>query len=308
MKLALSLGIVLMLCFNEITFGAGETLIGRYPKPLAETDALLSRYLQQERFSVNSTLLGNGDIELRGTATGKPIRVLLRAHSPLATEVRLLETSALSETVQFKESWELFLAKMERFKVDTVPEDIRALTESVVCISTPAAAENKLNFTGFLIDQGGTILTIAHDIDKQRVFKLNFPGGEVGEGRVAKIDVTKDLTVIQSKHRDYALFLSLKKGRVKLNYGERLFMLTCSSNGSVQIQSGTVDKPKANVGGQKLWQVNLENVFLGSSGSPVVDENSRLVGVVKGRFRGTDSRGFLIPLDTVRAFVGMGKK
>jgi hypothetical protein len=103
------------------------------------------------------------------------------------------------------------------------------------------------------------------------------------------------------------MIFPLKEGRTELHFEERIYMLCCNSKGSVQIQSGMVDKPKATVNGQTLLQVKLEQVFFGSSGSPVVDEHGRLVGVVKGRFRGMASRGFLIPIDTVRSFVGMGK-
>lgn len=309
MKLLMSISIVLMLLsYQGTSFGSGETIIGSYPLPLAESEVLFTRWLQQEKYTVVSNVLFNGDIELRGAAAEKLIRVLIRSRSPLATEIRLQETSAISDTARIRLSWELFLAKMGQVEALTFPEVIRTLSETVVCISAPTEFEKKINFSGFFIDQEGTVLTIAHDIDQQQVFRLQFAGGGVGEGRVVKSDAAKDLSVIQSEQRAYRKFLSLKKGRTKLNFGDRVFMLCCSSNGSIQIQSGTVDKPKASVSGHQLWQVKLEKVFLGSSGSPVVDESGRLVGVVKGRFKGTDSHGFLIPLDTVRAFVGMGKK
>ena len=79
-------------------------------------------------------------------------------------------------------------------------------------------------------------------------------------------------------------------------------MLTCD-NGRVQIQAGKVDKPQAIVNGQPLWQVTLKQVFFGTSGSPVLDAGGRLAGVVKGRFKGEDSRGFLSPVDTINAFM-----
>jgi serine protease Do len=41
----------------------------------------------------------------------------------------------------------------------------------------------------------------------------------------------------------------------------------------------------------------------GSSGSPVFDANGRLVGIVKGRYRGTNSIGFVIPLETITSFM-----
>jgi serine protease Do len=41
----------------------------------------------------------------------------------------------------------------------------------------------------------------------------------------------------------------------------------------------------------------------GSSGSPVFDAGGRLVAIVKGRYRGTSTVGFLIPMETVYAFL-----
>jgi serine protease Do len=41
----------------------------------------------------------------------------------------------------------------------------------------------------------------------------------------------------------------------------------------------------------------------GSSGGPVFDGDGRLVGVVKGRYRGTESKGFVIPARTIVDFL-----
>jgi len=41
----------------------------------------------------------------------------------------------------------------------------------------------------------------------------------------------------------------------------------------------------------------------GSSGSPVFDEHGNLAAIVTGRYRGTDSVGFLIPFETLMEFL-----
>jgi serine protease Do len=51
-----------------------------------------------------------------------------------------------------------------------------------------------------------------------------------------------------------------------------------------------------------FWQVNMD-IYPGSSGSPVFDGQGRLIGMVKGRYRGTSSIGFVIPLETIISFV-----
>ena len=51
-----------------------------------------------------------------------------------------------------------------------------------------------------------------------------------------------------------------------------------------------------------LWQVTMETLP-GSSGSPVFDTAGRLVAMVRGRYRGTESVGFLTPWDTMKEFL-----
>jgi len=45
--------------------------------------------------------------------------------------------------------------------------------------------------------------------------------------------------------------------------------------------------------------LRMGQVQSGSSGSPVFDAQGNLVAIVKGRYRGTESVGFLIPLATI---------
>ena len=51
-----------------------------------------------------------------------------------------------------------------------------------------------------------------------------------------------------------------------------------------------------------LWQVRMK-INHGSSGSPVFDSQGRLAAIVKGRFRGTESIGFLIPFESILQFL-----
>ena len=301
--------VLMLLCPGGASFGGpggaggpGGT-IGRYPLPLAEAETLLTGWLQQGEYSVASQLLADGEVVLHGARGGKRIRISIRAHSPLTSQIELLETPGREGIPALRKSWETFLLRSGQDRAGAPPERITSLAEAVVCISTPPADPDKITFTGFLIDGEGTVLTISHDFRERRVFKLLFPSGAVDEGRVLKSSGAKDLTTLASSQGGRGSFFSLARGASGMKLGDRIYMLSCNLAGVVGIQSGTVNKPKATVGGETLWQVELERVFLGSSGSPVVNEEGRLVGVVKGRFRGSDSQGFLIPVGTVRSFL-----
>ena len=52
---------------------------------------------------------------------------------------------------------------------------------------------------------------------------------------------------------------------------------------------------------QPLWQAHME-IYHGSSGSPVFDVNGNIVAMVKGRYRGTTTTAFLIPMETILIF------
>jgi serine protease Do len=84
--------------------------------------------------------------------------------------------------------------------------------------------------------------------------------------------------------------------------GERVFSVGCPVNLFGTVFPGIINGPPRRVKEQTYWQVNME-IHPGSSGSPVFDVQGNLVGIVKGRYRGTNSIGFLIPLETIITFV-----
>ena len=87
-----------------------------------------------------------------------------------------------------------------------------------------------------------------------------------------------------------------------LQNGDRLFAITCPNGGVATIEPGFLDGPSRRVDGIPLWQVRM-HIAPGSSGSPVFDSRGRITAVVKGRFRGTDSVGFLIPFEIILQFL-----
>jgi serine protease Do len=84
-------------------------------------------------------------------------------------------------------------------------------------------------------------------------------------------------------------------------------MVNCPDNPQGRVTAGRINGPPALVNGYPLWQVAMK-VVPGTSGSPVFDPDGRLVGVVRGRYRGTESRGFLIPVGTIREFLDQEKR
>jgi serine protease Do len=84
--------------------------------------------------------------------------------------------------------------------------------------------------------------------------------------------------------------------------GQRVYTIGCPLGNRGTVSSGYVDGPPGVVDGQALLQVRME-VEPGSSGSPVFDRDGNLVAVVKGRLKGGNASGLLIPMDTIISFV-----
>ena len=122
------------------------------------------------------------------------------------------------------------------------------------------------------------------------------------QGRVTKVDHLRDLALIQAGFKP-GISISPAKGRLSLDRGETIYATGCPQGALDTVYVGTVNSPPRLANAMPLWQVSM-TVLPGSSGSPVFDGQGNLVGVIKGRYRGTDSVGFLIPVSTVLEFLG----
>ena len=131
--------------------------------------------------------------------------------------------------------------------------------------------------------------------------KLVLYDGREVRGRLVRMDRKRDLALV---HIDLKLdtFISLPQGRNLLGMGEKLYSVGCPINLRGSVYSGTINAPPRRLNGLPLWQIEMK-IYPGSSGSPVFDVQGTLVAIVKGRYRGTDSIGFLIPLETIMEFL-----
>ena len=151
------------------------------------------------------------------------------------------------------------------------------------------------------MDPQGLVLSTIHDVETFRDIKITLYDGREITGDVIKKDINLDLALIDiGSGLGHAI--SLAEGRNMLGMGERVYSVGCPMNLVGSVFSGVINGPPRRVNELTYWQVNME-IHPGSSGSPVFDVQGNLVGIVKGRFRGTQSIGFLIPLETIIAFV-----
>lgn len=187
-----------------------------------------------------------------------------------------------------------------------VPDGVTRQAQAVVCIRAFEYTNEENQFSGFVIDTDGLILTTAHGLKHASSLTVIFNDGTKLPGRPVRSHTESDLAII-AVDQPLAHAIPVLDSPDPPDLKGTVYALGCPDNGGVVVSSGTITPPPVKVNGFPLYQVSMP-IHPGSSGSPVFDHHGRLAAVIKARFRGTDSIGFLIPLSTVNAFLESSEK
>lgn len=299
-----------------LSISVGATVAARdvqsresYPLPVAELNHVMTDWLDQAGYDVAHRELEMGIIQLTCSRANQNWTIILRPRSALATEVTVENAEDEPDSVGFEEelsaSINLYLnsnkADGEKpARSPNIPEAVFSKVEAVVCIQTEFNGLN-IQFSGFIINSKGTIICTTHDLQRFRTIKITDNGGQEYEGELIKFDKEMDLALIQTKIRPRA-HVSFSNGKQTLQKGAQIYSIGCPVNRSSPVIVGSVNKPPVRANQLAYWQVDME-ICPGSSGSPVFDRQGALVGMIKGRYRGTNSIGFLIPTVRIRNFI-----
>ena len=186
-----------------------------------------------------------------------------------------------------------------------IPDAVISMKDAVLCLNASSKGE-LLHFSGFVVDRRGLVLSTAHDLEGITVLTITDDAGKEYPGEIVQRDTVLDLTLIRVK-QGFVNAITLPTVKRRLEAGETIYMVHCSAGNHYSVKSGVVARQQAVVGDNLLWQVKMA-VSPGNSGSPAFDREGRLIGMAKGRYRGTENRGFLIPLDTIAEFLGREKR
>lgn len=277
-----------------------------FSMPVSEIEDVVIPWLETNGFEVFRATVAITRVRLEAEAPGRQWTIHLNAQSPLATRV-VLRSHRIQQDPLATGFWNYLdgyikLPNLSRAKTvqPVVPTAVRRQIDAVVCIYTGGAAP-RLQLSGFVIDSAGYILSTAHDLKQGQAITAQFHDGRELDGRIIKLDYDCDLCLIRVNGRTDNI-VPLDKGRYRPNRGETLFALDCPHPGLDGIQRGVLDGPPRQVQGHLLWQVHM-HIEPGSSGSPIFDDQGQLVGVIKGRYRGTNTVGFVVPFETVSHFL-----
>ena len=302
--------VAMFLCvFLITTWGFAETRGTEkvYHMPLAEMEDIVSSWLRYSGFDIYRTPFQMGQVKLYAESKKQSWQIILRHHSPLATRIIALYSVDNQTAIEPVENlWHYLseyvkesLLEKDHFKLPVSPV-VTSKTKSVVCVHVKVDNQD-IQFSGFIVDEKGMIISTAHDLREIQEVWITLYDGRKIKGKVVNIDPHRDLMLV---HVGIKLDnpIRMNNGRNLLGRGEPLFSVGCPIDLGIMIYSGIVNSPPRRVKDLVLWQVNM-TIHPGSSGSPVFDINGNLVAIIKGRYRGKESVGFLIPFETLLSFL-----
>lgn len=284
-----------LVCVARTSLGA------TWPFPLVETEHVVADWLEQAGFEVRRHSSAPGTLRLDAAKEGVRRTLLLRAHSPLSTDVSAADDDP--KPAECEKALADLLARRLRgtqaLPDHQVPPAVLARREAVVCVEAETRGE-KLQFSGFVVDRSGTLVTTAHGVDGGSSLVIRRPDERSVPARVVRTDPRRDLALASSPAAARNP-VELSDARLTLDEGERVYAIGCPDGGEKTVRAGVAHTAMRRVEGLVLWEVEMET-RPGGSGSPLFDASGRLAGVVKGRFRGDDTRALVIPSETVVRF------
>ena len=277
------------------------------PLPVNELAEVLSSWWTRAGFMVQHVNHDKNVIRLYASRGDTACRFELSPRSALSAKIHTtpaIESLEMSE--EMKRWWQYLSAYIHAPAAETSPADqtipvtVLSKIESVVCIRVTTGEDNE-QFSGVIVDEAGLVISTAHGLpDNQEIMVTLYDGREL-QATLIRRDINRDLSMIQIQESAFQS-ASLVDGRNLLGMGERIFSIGCVGDLQGTVTTGMINAPPRRVDDQPLWQVHME-VQPGNSGSPVFDDQGNLVALVKGRYRGTSTVGFLIPLETIITFV-----
>jgi serine protease Do len=270
------------------------------PLPIIETKTVIERWLMDSGFKTDALSREPGYFEINALKGKEVWRIMLKPYSPLASSVTAEYTfDGLPESNKIRELQLLIDNYRDTFS-EVIPAAVLLHRQYIVCINA-GTKEESIHFSGFMVGKDGLVIATAHDLDSVRDVTLSLSNGDEVTGSVSKIDVLRDLILIDINRKIHSS-ISLTRARNLLEMGETVYSMSCSDRYQSSIHSGIIDGPLGQVNNMPLWQVEMQTLH-GASGGPVFDSQGNLVGIVKGRYRGTNLRGFLITMETLTEFL-----
>jgi serine protease Do len=297
--------LIALITVAEPGYSASETVEKQIPLPIGEMADMLVKWWGDAGYQIQRSEPEAGNVRFHAIKGQDNWLVDLAPHSALATRV-IVCFSGMNPDIQQQQFWDHIshyihnpLSEERQDSDRHIPAAVLSKIESVVCINA-RSDENNVQFSGFIIDTDGLVLCTAHDLGNSQDLTVTLYDGQEVKAKLLFNDPHKDLSILQIALKTKAA-IRLSEGRNLLGMGETIFTVGCPVNLLGTVYAGTINSPPRKMNDLPLWQAHME-IYHGSSGSPVFDVNGKIVAMVKGRYRGTTTIAFLIPMETILIF------
>lgn len=173
-------------------------------------------------------------------------------------------------------------------------DDIQIYKKAVVVIET-----DESKGTGFSFMDNGSILTNYHVIEGNKEVSVTFPEAGMYRANVVETYPDIDLAVLEMEGKPDELPTLDLADHFELNEGESIYFIGNPLKFTGIANKGTV-LDYTNVASKEKPVVMMEApVYRGNSGSPVIDESGKVIGVVFATLRDEEVGrvGLFIPID-----------
>jgi len=148
--------------------------------------------------------------------------------------------------------------------------------------------------------QGNYVLTNAHVHGNQKKGEAVFSNGDSLSVTLVKSDASIDLALFRVEKENEECLPSLQLRDRALSKGEKVTLVSSPKGRQGTVTKGLVNS--VNPSQRDGVRLSLE-VDSGSSGSPLLDSDGFLVGVIRAKNRRDNTQSIAVPLEIVKKFV-----
>ena len=206
----------------------------------------------------------------------------------------------LSDYLKFKEQQKIenenIKKKLSQTSAAFEPKKIFEKTiKSVVAIID----KNKIIGNGVMLSES-MILSNYHIVNETKSGSIKFYDGIQDEADVILFDKTKDLALLQTKNKHSGSKTTFAKNNIVT--GDKIAAIGSTQLLDFAITSGIINSIRTSKEGMKYLQIDA-STNVGYSGSPLLNSNAELIGMVTLKATNLEGVSFAIHLDEINEFL-----
>jgi S1-C subfamily serine protease len=278
-------------------------------------DYAANHSLKHSLHLAHEKLLANGDINEGGELTTKAKVVKMWTKYRKVTAIAAVVGGAIAFMISGLVAY--FAPTNNLQALQQLSQDVQKLKEgqqyqgkklNEVVSKIPKGSVVTGGGTGFIIDTKGYVVTNAHVVKGSSFAILYNNKGDQYKAKIVFRDEEKDLAILKIDDSDFATFKSLPYSIKKANgnLGEEIFTMGYPKN-DVVVGVGYLSSRTGLNGDTLSCQLQM-NANPGNSGSPVLNKNGEIIGVLNGRQAQADGVGFAIKSKNIYQVVEDFKK